>query len=236
MIIEGLVNVEMNAALYFHLIVPASQAPRTFRKQFPLARTGDNISTIYGTVILMDALHSFFAGRVLVKVGDITKENVDAIVNAANGTLMGGGGVDGAIHRAGGPAISQACREIRRVQFPDGLPTGQAVITTAGKLIARHVIHTVGPVYGRGGKDKAELLAACYRNSLALAIQNGLSTIAFPAISTGVYGYPLDEAASVSSRAVEKVLSADKSLQEVRLVFFAAGDAEVFLKHHVFTE
>jgi O-acetyl-ADP-ribose deacetylase len=184
----------------------------------------------------MDAMSSFLANRVLVKVGDITKENVDAIVNAANGTLMGGGGVDGAIHRAGGPAILQACKEIRRVQFPDGLPTGQAVITTAGKMTARYVIHTVGPVYGRGGEDKAGLLAACYRNSLALAIENNLSTIAFPAISTGIYGYPPDEAASVSSRAVNQVLSADKSLQEVRLVFFSPGDAEVFLKHHVFTE
>src|SRR5262245_63987595 len=149
---------------------------------------------------------------------------------------MGGGGVDGAIHRAGGPTILQACKEIRRVQFPDGLPTGQAVITPAGKMAAKHVIHTVGPVYGRGGKEKADLLAACYRNSLGLAIEKGLSTIAFPAISTGIYGYPLDEAANVSSRALEQVLSADQSLQEVRLVFFGAGDAEVFLKHHAFTE
>ena len=184
----------------------------------------------------MDAVKSFLNLRVVVKVGDITKEDVDAIVNAANGSLMGGGGVDGAIHRAGGPEILKECKEIRRVRYPDGLPTGQAVITTAGRMAAKHVIHTVGPVYGRGGKDKAELLAACYRNSLELAAKNGLKTIAFPAISTGVYGYPLDEAAKVSSQAIEKFFRADNSIEEVRLVFFAAGDAEVFLKNHAFTE
>lgn len=183
----------------------------------------------------MDLSRTFLAGRVRIKVGDITKEDVDAIVNAANGTLMGGGGVDGAIHRAGGPAILDACKEIRRARYPDGLPTGQAVITTAGKMTARHVIHTVGPVYGSGGKDKAALLAACYRNSLLLARENRLSSLAFPAISTGVYGYPLSEAATVSSRAIEQFLSSDPSLKEVRLVFFGVGDAEVFLKHHAFT-
>jgi O-acetyl-ADP-ribose deacetylase (regulator of RNase III) len=183
----------------------------------------------------MDLPQTVLAGRVLIKVGDITKEDVDAVVNAANGTLMGGGGVDGAIHRAGGPSILEACKEIRRTQYPDGLPTGQAVITTAGKMTARHVIHTVGPVYGRGGSDKEELLAACYRNSLVLAAENGLRSLAFPAISTGVYGYPLDEAATVSSRAIEQFLSSDNSIEEVRLVFFGAGDAEVFLKHHAFT-
>lgn len=184
----------------------------------------------------MEPLPSFLKGRVQVKVGDITRENCDVIVNAANSTLMGGGGVDGAIHRAGGRAILDACKEIRRGQYLDGLPTGEAVITTGGNLAARYVIHTVGPVYGGGGQDKAELLAACYRNSLALAGANGLSTIAFPAISTGVYGYPQNEAASVSSRAIEQYLTADPKLDEVRLVFFARGDAEVFLKHHAFTE
>src|SRR5437667_9029146 len=107
----------------------------------------------------MELLKSFLNGRVVVKIGDITKENVDAVVNAANGSLMGGGGVDGAIHRAGGPQIKKECEEIRHTQYPDGLPTGQAVVTTAGKMVAKHVIHTVGPVYGSGGKDKAELLA-----------------------------------------------------------------------------
>jgi O-acetyl-ADP-ribose deacetylase (regulator of RNase III) len=184
----------------------------------------------------MDVLRSFLTGAVLVKVGDITKENVDAIVNAANGTLMGGGGVDGAIHRAGGPEILKECKKIRRVQYPDGLPTGQAVITTAGRMPAKYVIHTVGPVYGPGGKDKVELLSACYRNSLTLAIGSGLKTIAFPAISTGIYGYPLHEAAQVSSQAIQQFLSSNASLQEVRLVFFSPSDAETFLKNHSFKE
>jgi O-acetyl-ADP-ribose deacetylase (regulator of RNase III) len=180
-------------------------------------------------------LASFLAGRVRIKVGDITKEDTDAIVNAANGTLLGGGGVDGAIHRAGGKAILEECRQIRRERYPDGLPTGQAVITTAGNLPAKHVIHTVGPVYRRGGREQAELLAACYRNSLALAASNGLTTIAFPAISTGVYGYPQDEAANVAARVIEEFLRAESGIQEIRLIFFARGDAEVFLKHHAFT-
>jgi O-acetyl-ADP-ribose deacetylase (regulator of RNase III) len=175
----------------------------------------------------MDVLKSFLTGKVLVKVGDLTKENVDAIVNAANGTLLGGGGVDGAIHRAGGPEILKECKEIRRVQYPDGLPTGYAVITTAGRMPAKHVIHTVGPVYGRGGSDNAELLSACYYNSLKLAADQGLKTIAFPAISTGVYGYPLSEAASVSSATIQKFLAASTLIQEVRLVFFSPSDAEM---------
>jgi O-acetyl-ADP-ribose deacetylase (regulator of RNase III) len=183
----------------------------------------------------MDSWHSFLQGRVCVKVGDITKECVDAIVNAANGTLLGGGGVDGAIHRAGGREILDACKEIRRLEYPDGLPTGGAVITTAGKLPAKHVIHTVGPVYGRGGPEKAELLAVCYRTSLALAVTEGLATIAFPAISTGVYGYPQNEAAKVASSAIEQFLSEDRHIKEVRLVFFGAADAAVFLQHQAFT-
>ena len=164
----------------------------------------------------MDDGRSFLNDRVIVKVGDITKESVDAIVNAANGTLMGGGGVDGAIHRAGGPEILAACKEIRREP-------------------AKHVIHTVGPVYDRGGQDKAELLAACYSNSLSLVVQNCLQTVAFPAISTGVYGYPISEAAVVASRAIEQFLRDDKTLKEVRLVFFGSDDAEVFLNHNVFS-
>jgi O-acetyl-ADP-ribose deacetylase (regulator of RNase III) len=183
----------------------------------------------------MEPLRSFLQGRVCVKVGDITQENSDAIVNAANGTLLGGGGVDGAIHRAGGRAILDACKEIRRAQYPDGLPTGEAVITPGGNLAAKYVIHTVGPVYGRGGQDKADLLAACYRNSLALAVTRELTTIAFPAISTGIYGYPQNEAANVASRAIEKFLRDDCQLEEVSLVFFSAGDAEVFLQYHAFS-
>lgn len=183
----------------------------------------------------MEQMQTFLASRVVVKVGDITKEQVDAVVNAANGTLMGGGGVDGAIHRAGGHEILAECKEIRRVQFPDGLPTGQAVITTAGRMPAKHVIHTVGPVYGRGGQAKADLLAACYANSLALAVDHGLQTIAFPALSTGVYGYPMSEAAAVASRTIEQFLQRENAIKEVRLVFFGASDAETFLKHHAFT-
>ena len=177
---------------------------------------------------------AFVDGRVVVKVGDITQEAVDAVVNAANGTLMGGGGVDGAIHRAGGPAILEECRNIRATRYPDGLPTGGAVLTTAGRMPARHVIHTVGPVYGSGGPDKAEKLSECYRNSLRLAAEAGLATLAFPAISTGIYGYPMDEAAAVSSRAIEDALDSKPSIREVRLVFFLPADAEVFVRHQAF--
>lgn len=183
----------------------------------------------------MEAPRTFLDGRISVTIGDITKQTVDAIVNAANGTLMGGGGVDGAIHRAGGPEILEQCREIRRAKFPDGLPTGQAVITTAGRMPAKHVIHTVGPVYGRGGQAKSQLLAACYANSLALAVENRVHSIAFPAISTGVYGYPMNEAAGVSSIAIEQYLQNETSIEEVRLVFFAASDAEVFVRHQRFS-
>lgn len=178
-------------------------------------------------------LASFLSGRVLVKVGDITAEPVDAIVNAANSTLLGGGGVDGAIHRRGGPEILAACREIRRTQFPGGLPTGEAVITTGGELPASHVIHTAGPIYGKD-RPADELLAACYANSLQVAAQNDLMSVAFSAISTGVYGYPKSEAAKVSSAAIERFLSTDDSITEVRLVFFHDSDAEIFLANHVF--
>lgn len=147
---------------------------------------------------------------------------------------MGGAGVDGAIHRVGGPAILEACREIRRTTHPDGLPTGEAVITTAGELPARHVIHTVGPIYGQHLGHEAELLAACYQNSLSLAARNNLTSIAFPAISTGAYGYPLDEASRVSSTAIKKFLAEDSTVQQIRLVFFRSQDAEIFLKHHKF--
>lgn len=183
----------------------------------------------------METLGRFVKGRVVVMVGDITKEDAQAVVNAANSSLMGGGGVDGAIHRAGGPEVLKECKEIRRARYPDGLPTGEAVMTTAGKMAAKHVIHTVGPVYGKGGKEKAEQLASCYRNCLRLAVTEGLKTIAFPAISTGVYGYPWDEAARVSSAAIENFLRSDISLEEVRLVFFSRAEAEVFLRNHGFS-
>jgi Predicted phosphatase homologous to the C-terminal domain of histone macroH2A1 len=161
------------------------------------------------------------AERIVEITGDITRQDVDAIVNAANSSLLGGGGVDGAIHRAGGPELLEACRRIRETQYPDGLPTGEAVITTGGRLRARHVIHTVGPIYGRHGGDEPRLLAACYENAIALAAAHGLATLAFPAISTGVYGYPKDEAAAVSRAAVERALERFPSITEVRLVKFA---------------
>ena len=179
--------------------------------------------------------NSFLDGRVTVAVGDITRLQLDAIVNAANSALMGGGGVDGAIHHAGGRKILEACREIRQTQHPKGLPTGEAVITTAGDLPAKHVIHTVGPIFGQHRGEEATLLAACYTNSLKLASSHSLQSIAFPAISTGAFGYPLPQAAAVSSQAIERYLNEDEQLKEVRLVFFGAKDAALFLKHHKFS-
>jgi O-acetyl-ADP-ribose deacetylase len=181
-----------------------------------------------------DITHSFLKGRVIALQGDITAQAVDAVVNAANWTLMGGGGVDGAIHEEGGPAILEACKEIRRTRYPDGLPTGEAVITTAGNLPAKFVIHTVGPIKGRHGEQDAEYLAACYRNSLQLAVENGLTSIAFPAISTGAFGYPREEASEVSSKAIAEFLAHDEQLKEVRLVFYSASDLRVFLQHLCF--
>jgi len=177
---------------------------------------------------------TFLDGRVVVVVGDITHLDVDAIVNAANATLLGGGGVDGAIHRVGGPAILEACREIRRTQYPQGLPTGEAVITSAGNLPARHVIHTVGPIYGRHEGRESELLASCYLKSLQLAADHSLKSIAFPAISTGAFSYPSDEAAAVSSRSISEFLHADTTVTDVRLIFFLPRHANSFLKHHKF--
>jgi O-acetyl-ADP-ribose deacetylase (regulator of RNase III) len=180
-------------------------------------------------------LQSFIDSRVRVLLGDLTRQEVDAVVNAANRTLFGGGGVDGAIHRAGGARILEECRELRRTQLADGLPAGQAVITTGGNLPARYVIHTVGPVYGMHGGREPLILAECYSNSLALATARGLRSIAFPAISTGAFGYPHAEAAAVASRAVEEFLRNDERLAEVRLIFHADADARMFLKHQRFT-
>lgn len=160
--------------------------------------------------------------RVTLMQGDLTEQAVDAIVNAANSTLLGGGGVDGAIHRRGGPDILAACRRIRAQRYPDGLPTGEAVLTVGGNLPARHVIHTVGPVYGARPEVPA-LLAACHTNSLRLAASNGFRTIAFPAISTGVYGYPLELAAPIALGAViDHVRMHPDAHDEVRFVLFGA--------------
>ena len=183
-----------------------------------------------------ETTQSFLGDRVRVLTGDITREEVDAVVNAANSSLMGGGGVDGAIHRAGGPTILEECREIRRTLLPDGLPTGEAVITGGGLLAARYVIHTVGPIYGQHGGREAELLASCYRNSLLRAVERGLTSIAFPSISTGAFGYPRAEAAAVASLAVADFPAEESSIREVRLVFFSASDLELFLRHHKFDE
>jgi O-acetyl-ADP-ribose deacetylase (regulator of RNase III) len=164
--------------------------------------------------------------RIVLVEGDITEQRVDAIVNAANATLLGGGGVDGAIHRRGGPSILDACRRIRSTEWPDGLPTGRAVATTGGDLPARWVIHTVGPVYARE-EDPATLLSSCHTESLRIADELEAARVAFPAISTGVYGYPIDEAARV---AVEAVRTADTSVHEVRFVLFDATAHAVFAR------
>jgi O-acetyl-ADP-ribose deacetylase (regulator of RNase III) len=176
---------------------------------------------------------TFLDGRVLATTGDITAVSVDVIVNAANSSLLGGGGVDGAIHRRGGPAILEACRELRRTRFPSGLPTGEAVLTTAGNLPARFVAHTVGPIWGRD-EPAARLLASCYSNCLALAAEQGLESVAFPAISTGIYGYPKDQAAEVASLAIADAVTAARSIRSVQLVFFGEADREIFEKHQRF--
>ena len=167
--------------------------------------------------------------RLIIKSGDITEDSVDAIVNAANWTRLGGGGVDGAIHHKGGPAILEECKHIRATTHPAGLPTGQAVITAAGDLPAKHVIHTVGPIYGSHNGREPELLAACYRNSVTLAVEHGLASIAFPSISTGAYGYPKPEAARVVYPTVKELL--EQHDIEIRLVFFSSPDADAFKKH-----
>lgn len=176
----------------------------------------------------------FLDGRVRLVVGDITQQRVDVIVNAANSTLLGGGGVDGAIHRAGGALILEQCREIRRTLYPPGLPTGEAVMTAAGELPAHYVIHTVGPIYGANRGRDAELLENCYKNSLDLAMKYELSSIAFPAISTGVYDYPRAAAAVVSSRAIKASLAGSPAIKEVRLVFFNSDDAREFIENQEF--
>ncbi|MGQ3013443.1 MAG: O-acetyl-ADP-ribose deacetylase [Flavobacteriales bacterium] len=150
--------------------------------------------------------------------GDITKVKSDAIVNAANSSLLGGGGVDGAIHRAGGPEIVEDCRRI--VARQGGCKTGEAVITRAGRLPSRFVIHTVGPVWNGGRKGEREKLASCYRNSLILAVENGCRTIAFPNISTGIYRFPKEEAAVIAVHAVKEFLKAETAISKVSFVCF----------------
>ncbi|MFF4037273.1 O-acetyl-ADP-ribose deacetylase [Streptomyces sp. NPDC001816] len=158
--------------------------------------------------------------------GDITAQSADAIVNAANSSLLGGGGVDGAIHRRGGPAILEECRKLRASHYGKGLPTGQAVATTAGNLDARWVIHTVGPVWS-ASEDRSDLLASCYRESLRVADELGARTVAFPAISTGVYRWPMEDAARI---ALDTVRAARTAVEEVRFVLFDERAFEVFTR------
>jgi len=168
------------------------------------------------------------AERVQVIQGDITKVEVDAIVNAANNSLLGGGGVDGAIHRAGGPEILAACKKIRAQQ--GGCPTGEAVITTAGRLPAKYVIHTVGPVWSGGEKGEPRLLANCYRNSLALAVENAMTTIAFPNISTGVYRFPKELAAGIALQTVATFLKEEQQIKKVIFVCFDRENYELYAR------
>ncbi len=167
--------------------------------------------------------------NIIIKTGDITQEKACAVVNAANSSLMGGGGVDGAIHQAGGSHILEECRKIREEQYPDGLPTGEAVATTAGKMPAEYVIHTVGPIYHQCVENCASLLASCYTNSLELAVKLGCGDIAFPAISTGIYGYPKEKAAHIAYETAKHFLD-DGNEIEVRFVFHNNEDKEIFLK------
>lgn len=164
--------------------------------------------------------------RIALFEGDITEHRADAIVNAANSTLLGGAGVDGAIHRRGGPSILAECRELRRTRFPDGLPTGQAVATGAGELPAEWVIHTVGPVFS-GGDDRSGLLASCYRESLRVADEMGARIVAFPAVSAGAYGWPLEDAARL---AVTTVRDTDTFVSEAHFVLFGQDAYDAFRK------
>lgn len=167
---------------------------------------------------------------ITVQVGDITKVHADAIVNAANASLMGGGGVDGAIHRAGGPAILEDCKKI--VARQGKCPTGEAVITTAGDLPAQYVIHTVGPIWNGGKSKEPEKLANCYRNSLKLAAENGCKTIAFPGISTGVYRFPKELAAEIAVKTVQNFLAANETIEQVIFVCFDP-ESETFIRQQL---
>jgi O-acetyl-ADP-ribose deacetylase (regulator of RNase III) len=160
--------------------------------------------------------------------GDITEVDTDAIVNAANSSLMGGGGVDGAIHRKGGQKILKECKEIRSKDLPNGLPTGKAVITTGGDLKAKYVIHTAGPIWRNGSQDEGELLASSYRNSLKLARANNLKSIAFPSISTGAYGYPIDKACRVALSTVGNYIKNENFFEKVIFVLFSKSDLESY--------
>jgi len=174
----------------------------------------------------------FQVGKAILQLikGDITDVETDVIVNAANSSLMGGGGVDGAIHRKGGSKILEECKRIRATEWPDGLPTGKAVITSGGNLKAKHVIHTVGPVWLGGFHVEAELLKQAYKNSLRLAAAKGLKTIAFPSISTGAYGYPIEDASRIAVRTVKEFLEKEDKLEKIVFVLFSERDFEIYLE------
>lgn len=171
-------------------------------------------------------MHRITAGsaRLVLIQGDITAEDTDAIVNAANSSLLGGGGVDGAIHRAAGPELLNECRSL------GGCPTGEARITRGYRLMARHVIHAVGPVWNGGNRGEDEHLASAYRNCLRVAIENGVKTIAFPSISTGVYGFPIERAARIAFETVRDVVTAQTAIEEVRFVTFSRNDFDVYAR------
>jgi O-acetyl-ADP-ribose deacetylase (regulator of RNase III) len=175
--------------------------------------------------------YDFKVGKAKVRLvkGDITEMETDAIVNAANSSLMGGGGVDGAIHRKGGSKILEECKKIRATVWPEGLPTGRAVITSAGNLKAKHVIHTVGPVWHGGNRGEAELLAQAYQNSLRTAVSNKLKTVAFPSISTGAYGYPIGNASRIALKTVKDFLEKEDGLSEVIFVLFSEHDLKLYV-------
>lgn len=175
-------------------------------------------------------------GRTIVAVGDITTLECDAIVNAANSSLLGGGGVDGAIHSAGGPQILEECRTLRAGPLREGLSPGRAVATTAGRLHAKRVIHTVGPIWRGGEHHEDEILASCYRESLAVAAHEGLICIAFPAISTGIYGFPKVPAARIAWRTVQEFIAGAPIPRVVWFVFFTEADATLFMKENKLAE
>jgi O-acetyl-ADP-ribose deacetylase (regulator of RNase III) len=172
----------------------------------------------------------FQIGNATVRLvrGDITEIETDAIVNAANSSLMGGGGVDGAMHRKGGPKILEECKRVRATEWPEGLPTGKAVITSAGNLNAKYVIHAVGPVWRGGNRGEPELLTQAYQNSLRLAVAKGLKTVTFPSISTGAYSYPIEQASRVALEAVKEFLEKEDTLDEVVFVLFSQHALEVY--------
>jgi len=177
---------------------------------------------------MSDLEFSVGKAKICLVQGDITDMDTDAIVNAANSTLMGGGGVDGAIHRRGGPRILEECKRLRAAEWPDGLPTGKAVITTGGNLKTRYVIHTVGPVWQGGTYREPELLAEAYYNCLKLAVSKGLETIAFPSISTGAYGYPMEKASRITLTTAKQFLTEEDKLNKIAFVLFTRHDLEIY--------